>query len=287
MKRLHPWQVLASGTALTASLAFGAMPDEGFARYEVILSRMPFGDAPAEPIIEEAPVPAAESFARSLRMCSITQPDGEAVKVGIVDAQTKKSFILSLGGEEADGITLVSANLEEEEAVLQKGTEIALVRLADGSATPLTQKQLAARKPAPVANTSYADRRRQRREDRLAQLAAAREEKIREPPRFQGEELRQHLQQYNMEVIRQGLPALPIELSPEQDAQLVAEGVLQPGPGSPAPPAPAFAPPAFTQADPGMESLVPTLPPNIGDIPVDQLTDEELILLEQLMNANP
>jgi len=31
-----------------------------------------------------------------------------------------------------------------------------------------------------------------------------------------------------MEVIRQGLPPLPIPLTPEMDAQLVSEGVLPP-----------------------------------------------------------
>ena len=31
-----------------------------------------------------------------------------------------------------------------------------------------------------------------------------------------------------MEAIRQGLPPLPLELTPEQDDQLVAEGVLPP-----------------------------------------------------------
>ncbi len=283
MKRHHRWQGFVTGATIALGLCCGAKADEGFARYEVILSRMPFGDAPVIPDIDDTPLPAAESFAKSLRMCSITQPEGEGVKVGIVDAQTQKSFILSIGGEEADGITLVSASLEEEEAVLQKGVEIALVRLADGSATPLTKQQLASRKPAATANASYTDRRRQRREDRLAQLAEAREKakKVPEKPRFQGEELRQHLQQYNMEVIRQGLPALPIELSPEQDAQLVAEGVLDPGPGSPTPP------PAFLPAPAGLESPLPNIPPNFGDIPVDQLTDEELVLLEQLMNSNP
>ena len=33
-----------------------------------------------------------------------------------------------------------------------------------------------------------------------------------------------------MEVIRQGLPPLPIPLTPEQDSQLVKEGVLPPQP---------------------------------------------------------
>lgn len=31
-----------------------------------------------------------------------------------------------------------------------------------------------------------------------------------------------------MEVIRQGLPPLPVQLTPDRDAQLVAEGLLPP-----------------------------------------------------------
>ncbi|HPG01029.1 MAG TPA: hypothetical protein PLE77_13295, partial [Kiritimatiellia bacterium] len=49
-------------------------------------------------------------------------------------------------------------------------------------------------------------------------------------PKYTGEELERHLQEYQMEVIRQGLPPLPIPLTPEMDNQLVNEGVLPPVP---------------------------------------------------------
>jgi hypothetical protein len=42
------------------------------------------------------------------------------------------------------------------------------------------------------------------------------------------EEVRENLRQYQMEVIRAGMPPLPIPLTPEMDDQLVAEGVLPP-----------------------------------------------------------
>ena len=47
-------------------------------------------------------------------------------------------------------------------------------------------------------------------------------------PTLTGEALEQHLQEYQMEVIRTGQPPLPVQLSPERDAQLVAEGFLPP-----------------------------------------------------------
>jgi hypothetical protein len=44
------------------------------------------------------------------------------------------------------------------------------------------------------------------------------------------EEQQKALQEYQMEVIRKGLPPLPIPLTPEMDQQLVTEGVLPPQP---------------------------------------------------------
>lgn len=45
-------------------------------------------------------------------------------------------------------------------------------------------------------------------------------------PQMSGDKLSRHLQDFKMEVIRQGLPPLAIPLTPEQDQQLVEAGVL-------------------------------------------------------------
>ncbi len=42
------------------------------------------------------------------------------------------------------------------------------------------------------------------------------------------EEIRRNLQDYQMEVVRKGMPPLPVPLTPEMDDQLVAEGILPP-----------------------------------------------------------
>ena len=68
---------------------------------------------------------------------------------------------------------------------------------------------------------SYAERRRQRQLERLKAPEV-------QQPLLTGEELEKHLQDYQMEVIRQGMPPLPVQLSPDRDAQLVAEGFLPP-----------------------------------------------------------
>jgi hypothetical protein len=47
-------------------------------------------------------------------------------------------------------------------------------------------------------------------------------------PKYTGEELQKHLENYQLEVIRQGLPPLPIPFTPEMDRKLVEEGILPP-----------------------------------------------------------
>lgn len=255
---------------------------EGFDRYEVILHRRPFGDVPIEEPPPENPVPTEASFVKNLRICSMTQPEGSGIKVGIVDAAAKKNYILAVG-ETDGGITLVSADMMEEQAVLQVGTEVAMVKLAANANAP----RLGARTTTRAGGTTttaanYAERRQERREALARPERQAREMP---QPKYSGEELRQHLQEYNMEAIRQGLPALPIELTPDQDAQLVAEGLLEPPPGAPAlapPPAAAVPGPAPTP-EPVAEPQQDWTSESIGDIPIDQLTTEELNLLESLM----
>ena len=99
----------------------------------------------------------------------------------------------------------------------------------------------------------------------------------RPPPKYTGGALRQHLQEYNEEAIRQGLPALPIELTPEQDQRLVAEGVLPPM--APAAPTPNISPQALEQATAG--ALIEGLPPELGNLRLEDLSTEELQLLLQ------
>lgn len=224
-----------------AGASFGA---DGFERYRVILSRMPFGEAPPEPVAEAPPpTPPAESFAKHLRVCSITEEsDSGRVRVGIVDNQTQKSFVFS-EGEIVDEIELVSASLADEEAVLRKGQEIVRINLVSGEMSAVTGDQLAAGRAArtaidATALQSYRDRRqarqdlRRQREEREQERLERQREAAELASRYTPEELRSRLQDYNMEVIRAGMPALPIELTPDQDAQLVAENILPPADGS-------------------------------------------------------
>jgi len=218
--------------ALFAVVAVGSADTPPFERYEVILERKPFGDAPLPETTPQpaAPVPASESFAKLIRMSAILQ-DEDRVRVGLIDMRDNKneSFFLSVG-EIANGIELVSASWEEEEAVLRKGDEMAVLKLQSDeiqSLTPAEQEERLRQQPTREKRLSYAERRRRRQEAR--EQARKPPEPPKPPePKLTGDDLQQHLREYQMEVIRQGLPPLPIPLTPEMDAQLVAEGVLPP-----------------------------------------------------------
>lgn len=204
---------------LTISASWAATPS--FDRYRIILDRKPFGDPPPEPTRPPPTVVSPEqSFARTIRLSALYEVEGGQLRVGLVNTRNNDSFFLSVG-ESYDGIELVSASFEDEEAVLRSGSEMAVIKLKDGVVEPITQQQHQERTRA--RQTSYEERRRARQE--------ALERRRAEPPpepRLTGAELEQHLKEYQMEVIRQGLPPLPIPLTEEMDRQLVEEGVLPP-----------------------------------------------------------
>lgn len=191
---------------------------QDFSRYQIILDRKPFGAPPPE-----APPPApspSESFARHLRMSALLETDDGEVRIGLINLQNNKNFFLTVGQSE-DDIELVSASYENEEAVIRKGSEMAVIKLQSGEIQPLSPAEQQARLTAPqVQRMSYAERRALRQQQRQQEPPPE--------PKYKGEELERHLREYQMEVIRQGLPPLPIPLTPEMDAQLVAEGVLPP-----------------------------------------------------------
>jgi len=149
--------------------------------------------------------------------------EGEGPRAGLVEVKGGKSYLLS-PGETIDGIRLVSVDMNEEQIVIQRGTEMAVLKLKEASpaerrptasGSSLTRPTLT--RSVTIGNTPAA-----------APPAPTPAPSPPAPPRLQGEELQRHLQQYQMEVIRKGLPPLPIPLTPEMDRQLVQEGVLPP-----------------------------------------------------------
>lgn len=209
----HPWLLLV---LMTPAVRADAPAGISFERYQVILDRKPFGSLPPSgPVV--APQPQAESFAKRLRLSTIIEVNDGSMKIGFIDTGTGKNYMLQ-PGESMDGIEVVSGSWVDEEAILKQGEEMALIKLASGSVeaiTPADQRRRAAEQQRP----DYAARRRAR---------AQPEPEPPPQPKYTGDELQKHLQDYQMEVIRQGLPPLPIPLTPEMDRQLIEEGVLPP-----------------------------------------------------------
>jgi hypothetical protein len=201
---------------LLFSAASTVADDEGFKRYQLILDKQPFGQAPPEADVVQ--VPASQSFARNLRLSMLFEgPDG-TTRAGIVDNTTKKSYILRIG-EPQEGLEMVEADIKASEAMLRKGNEVALFKLEAGAGESISRTEQASRQ------SSYAERRRA-----LLQKIEERRKEAEPPPEPQltGDALKKHLEQVQMDAIRNGLPPLPLPLTPEMDAQLVSEGLLPP-----------------------------------------------------------
>lgn len=213
------------GMAIAGIVSCSAWADvPPFERYQVILTRKPFGAPPPPQTVEAPPKPQADSFAKSLRLSMIVEKEDGDMRVGFVDNRTGKSYMM-IAGEAQDGIELISASFEDEEAILRNGEEMALLKLASGSFEEIAPSDQQAKIEQARNRPSYAERRRARMEQQQRE-----QEQQTKPvePKYTGEELTKHLYEYQMEVIRQGLPPLPIPLTPEQDDQLVAEGYLPP-----------------------------------------------------------
>ena len=232
---------------------------ENFSPYEVIVTRQPFGAPAATPMEQRKPSPAIaplNSFVKDLRMCAITE-DETGVRVGLVDVKSNRSYYLAVGDSE-DGLTLVDADFNGEKALLRKDAEeywivmsnalanaqspVGLRALGVVVAAPAAAEDAGAKMPvlsfgqslrrrgglsmimaAPVDALSAGDRELRRRSESMLTNRQPAPESPTET------ELDQARKQYQMDLVRTRRSALspaPIELTPEMDAQLVAEGVL-------------------------------------------------------------
>ena len=224
----HTISVLAF--CVTAAVSYAMAQAPGFDRYEVILDRMPFGSEPADPLPGQAgnqPLTLAESFAKNLKMCAITHHviSGK-LQVGLIDNVTKKNYFLKIGDQE-DGIEVVDADYKGERVLLRKGTEEVWLGMNEEANSA----------KAPAASLAQTPRAGAGRVMPPSRHTNPRRENASPPPKpppesiYKGEALAKHLEQYQMELIRakgEKGPILPLELTPEMDNQLVAEGVLPP-----------------------------------------------------------
>jgi len=221
MKKISVWNAIAALIICSVSAA----EKYGKERYQIIIDRAPFG---ADPLLEAtaAAKSAAESaLAKDMRLCMLLEGADGDVRAGIETLTDKKSFILSIG-ETVKGVKLLDIDIDNSEALFERDGERVLFKLDKG---PSVSKAIEDRQSRDERRAKFVRRfgssfGSRSRSDQPRGRPITEESR----PKLQGEELKKHLQEYQMEVIRRGMPPLPIPLTPEMDDQLVKEGVLPP-----------------------------------------------------------
>jgi hypothetical protein len=199
------------------------------ARYQLILDREPFGHEQIE--LENQFTPAQEAAAakaevkaaeRELRLCFIFETNQGEIRAGFQNKLAKpgdpKSIMLGIG-ESFRGMRLVSVDLEESTATLDRsGIRVTFSLTKAAEVAPVNPVA----KPAPRRfGTGFRAQSQPEKKPEEPKLSA-------EEQAMRRAEIQENLRQYQMEVIRKGMPPLPIPLTQEMDDQLVTEGILPP-----------------------------------------------------------
>lgn len=123
-------------------------------RYEMIISRSPFG---REPLPEPgSSTGKAAEIAGQYRLCMLYENASGQLKAGVVNKTDNKSLLLQVG-ESDQGLTLMEVQLEEGVAVLQQNGEtirLVLEGLAAPGLPPATQVAAADAQNGTIVNSS-------------------------------------------------------------------------------------------------------------------------------------
>ena len=212
---------------LAVGAAWAAEPEYTSERYELILDRSPFGADPFDEDVaqERADAAAVAAATKELRLCFLLESESGEIRAGFqrkgkVQQGESKSIILMVG-ESFMGMKLLEIDLPGSKATLQSKGKPVIFELTKAP----TVAKAPAKKPAPPKRKFGGGFRRKE----PPKPAPPPKPKLSpEEQRRRREEVRANLQDYQMEVIRSGMPPLPIPLTQEMDDQLVAEGVLAP-----------------------------------------------------------
>lgn len=220
--------------------------------YQPIIDAKPFGDMAASTETDTATLveqqKQKEEIAQKFRMCGITDmPDGSR-KIAFLDETSGAMASYLLGeGETQNGFTLIAADYDREFATLSKdGLTFTLglgkglidappAEIADQNASSEeervapqpTPKATASRAPKTVKEGSFRSRLLKRR---AAKEAAEKQEKVALQDRVAEMEANRANAERRAQIerIKQGLaPTQPIQLTPEEDAELEAAGVFK------------------------------------------------------------
>lgn len=278
--RIQPFILSLLPLAAVASVvgAFDSNQPKSFDRFQVILTRMPFGTAPVAPPPVASTNPAApqqaqeDQLSKKIQMSAVNRtPNGEtAVGFSDLTQNPPRNYYLGIG-ESSDGFTVIYADCRTERATISKDDVEVTLQLGKGmvlasSPPPAAVEELPAPEEQPATldgplagydsygkatanpdevdpevtqetekpRESYADALERRRKEILREKEIE-NQKIRTVAEKEMEETinreimiraRQSLRAQNLDLIRNGQPGLPIELTPEEDALLVKEGAL-------------------------------------------------------------
>tara|TARA_X000000950_G_scaffold201614_1_gene242722 strand:+ start:2510 stop:3247 length:738 start_codon:yes stop_codon:yes gene_type:complete len=223
------------GLLLGYGLGVAAFAEEapeayGTDRYALILEREPFGQelvievptvTPAQEI--KAAQAAAKAAEKELRLCFIFETTAGEIRAGFQNKTAKpgdpKSIMLGVG-ESFRGMQLLSVDMAESSATLDRDGVRVNFSLAKAP-TPAAAKQAVAATPRRFGSGFRAQPQKPEPKPKEPELTP-------EQQKVRREEIQENLRQYQMEVIRAGMPPLPIPLTKEMDDQLVTEGILPP-----------------------------------------------------------
>ena len=197
-------------------------------RYKIIVDRKPFGQeliSPEPSVLaiqaEANAIAAARSAEKELRLCFLFETTHGVIRAGFQNKVVKKgepkSIMLAVG-ETFKGMKLIDVNINESTATLDRNGVKVMFSLAKAPKNPsINSKEPTGRK----FNSGFRPQKSTEAPKEKIQLTPQEEERRKQ-------EIQESLRRYQMDVIRAGLPALPVPLTKEMDDQLVAEGVLPP-----------------------------------------------------------
>ncbi|VGO16516.1 hypothetical protein PDESU_05107 [Pontiella desulfatans] len=197
-------------------------------RYDVIVDRSPFGEDPtianeAAKSVQDAAAAAAEAkkLEKEIRLCFLMETESGEIRAGFQNLKAQKgeaSSVMLMVGENFKGMKLSKIDLPNSSATLESNGKPITFELAKAPAAA-----------APAASPAATPRRFGGGFRRPTEPVKPAEPRIPTPEEVQkNEEVKENLRQYQMEVIRAGMPPLPIPLTKDMDDQLVAEGILPP-----------------------------------------------------------
>jgi len=200
-------------------------------KYQIIIDRQPFGREliSPEPSVssiksEAEAIAAAKSAEKELRLCFIFETAKGLIRAGfqnkIVKAGEPKSIMLGVG-DTFKGMKLVDVNIQESTATLDRNGVMIMFSLNKSAKNTLgNSKTTSTRKFNSGFRSSNTNDKEIKKEVNVKLTVQQQEQRK--------QEIQESLRQYQMDVIRAGLPPLPVPLTKQMDDQLVAEGVLPP-----------------------------------------------------------